>query len=102
MLEKTNFFTPANPAGITFDEFDVVDPYNFQPGVLADITTAPYAPDTFSDVTQRAVFGESQFNLNDRFAIVAALRWDDYDTQIARLGRAGKRPPGGRWGGRDP
>ena len=85
----TNFFTPANPAGITFDEFDVVDPYNFQPGVLADITTAPYAPDTFSDVSQWAVFGESQFNLNDRFAIVAALRLDDYQTEILRLGRAG-------------
>ena len=85
----TNFATPANPAGITFDEFDVVDPYNFQPGVLADITTAPYAPDTFSDVSQWAVFGESQFNLNDRFAVVAALRLDDYDTQLQRLGRTG-------------
>lgn len=85
----TNFFTPANSAGITFDEFDVVDPYDFQPGVLADITTAPYAPDTFSDVSQWAVFGEAQFNPSDRFAIVAALRMDDYDTQIVRLGRAG-------------
>jgi len=85
----TNFATPANPAGITFDEFDVVDPYNFQPGVLADITTAPYAPDTFSDVSQYAVFGEAQFKVTDSFAIVAALRFDDYDTQIVRLGRAG-------------
>ena len=85
----TNFFTPANPNGITFDEFDVVDPYNFQPGVLADITTAPYVPDTFSDVSQWAVFGEAQFNPSDRFSIVAALRMDDYDTQIVRLGRAG-------------
>ncbi len=85
----TNFFTPANPAGITFDEFDVVDPYNFQPGVLAGLTTAPYAPDTLSDVSQWAVFGEAQFNASDRFAIVAALRLDDYDTEIQRLGRAG-------------
>ena len=85
----TNFAHPANPNGITFDEFDVVDPYNFQPGVLADITTAPFLPDNMSEVSQFAVFGEAQFNLGDRFAIVGALRMDDYDTQIVRLGRAG-------------
>jgi iron complex outermembrane recepter protein len=85
----TNFFTPANPNGITFDEFDVVDPYNFRPGVLADITTAPFLPDNMSDVSQWALFGEAQFNPSDRFAIVAGLRMDDYDTQIVRLGRAG-------------
>ena len=85
----TNFRTPANPTGITFDEFDVVDPYNFVPGVLADITTAPFLPDNSSDLSQWAVFGEAQFNLSDRFAIVGALRMDDYDTQVVRLGRAG-------------
>src|SRR5687767_14540696 len=85
----TNFFTPANPAGITFDEFDTVDPYSFQPGVLADITTAPLMPDNLSDVSQWGVFGEAQLNPSDRFAIVAALRMDDYETQIVRLGRAG-------------
>jgi iron complex outermembrane receptor protein len=85
----TNFGTPANLGGITFDEFDVVDPYNFVPGVLADLTTAPLLPDNSSDVSQLAVFGEAQFNPTDRFAIVAALRMDDYDTQIVRLGRAG-------------
>jgi iron complex outermembrane receptor protein len=85
----TNFATPANPNGITFDEFDVVDPYNFVPGVFADITTAPFLPDNMSDVSQWAVFGEAQFNPTERFAIVASLRVDDYDTQIVRLGRAG-------------
>ena len=60
----TNFCTPANPNGITFDEFDTVDPFNFQPGVLADITTAPFLPDNTSDVSQWAVFGEAQFNLD--------------------------------------
>ena len=85
----TNFGTPTNPAGITFDEFDVVDPYNFQPGVLADIATAPFLPDNMSEVSQYAVFGEAQFNFGDRFAIVGALRMDDYDTQIVRLGRPG-------------
>jgi iron complex outermembrane receptor protein len=85
----TNFRTPANPTGITFDEFDVVDPYAFRPGVLADITTAPFLPDNMSDVSQWAVFGEAQFNATDRVAIVAALRMDDYDTQVVRLGRPG-------------
>jgi iron complex outermembrane receptor protein len=85
----TNFFTPANPNGITFDEFDVVDPNSFVPGVLANITTAPFLPDNSSDLSQWAVFGEAQLNLSDRFAIVGALRMDDYDTQIVRLGRAG-------------
>ena len=85
----TNFSTPANPDGITFDEFDIVNPINFQPGVLANIATAPFLPDNMSDVSQWAVFGEAQFNLSDRFAIVGALRMDDYDTQIVRLGRAG-------------
>ena len=85
----TNFATPANPNGITFEDFDVVDPYNFVPGVLAGITTAPFLPDNTSDVSQWAVFGEAQFNPTERFAIVAALRMDDYDTQIVRFGRAG-------------
>jgi iron complex outermembrane receptor protein len=85
----TNFATPANPAGITFDEFDVVDPYAFEPGVLADITTAPFLPDNMSEVSQWAAFGEAQFNATERLALVAALRMDDYDTQIVRLGRAG-------------
>jgi iron complex outermembrane receptor protein len=85
----TNFFTPANPNGITFDEFDTVNPRAFQPGVLANLTTAPFLPDNSSAVGQWAVFGEAQFNPSDRFSIVAALRMDDYDTQIVRLGRAG-------------
>jgi iron complex outermembrane receptor protein len=85
----TNFGTPANPGGITFDEFDVVNPNAFQPGILASITTAPFLPDNMSDVGEWAVFGEAQFNATDRLAIVAALRMDDYDTEVVRLGRAG-------------
>ena len=44
---------------------------------------------TSSDLSQWAVFGEAQFNLSDRLSIVGALRMDDYDTQVVRLGRAG-------------
>jgi iron complex outermembrane receptor protein len=82
-------FGPGNPNPIDFDnDFQVVDPFNFQPGLLADLTDASYVPDNESDVTQRAVFGEAQFHATDRFAVVAALRWDDYDTFYQRVGRA--------------
>jgi iron complex outermembrane receptor protein len=86
----TNFGNAGNPDGITFDEFDVVDPYAFVPGVLADIATAPIVLDNTSDVSEWAVFGEAQFQLGERVALVAALRRDDYDTSIWRSGgRAG-------------
>ena len=82
----TNFGNAGNPGGITFDEFDVVDPYAFVPGVLADIATAPVVLDNTSDVSQWAVFGEAHFELGERVALVAALRHDDYDTSIWRSG----------------
>jgi iron complex outermembrane receptor protein len=81
-------FGPGNPNALTFDEFDVVDPYDFEPGVLADIATAPFLPDQFVDVDQHAIFSEGQFKLTDRFALVAALRFDDYQTDSVRLGAA--------------
>src|SRR5690606_20712015 len=77
-------YGPGNPDGLTFDEFDVVEPYDFQPGVLADIATSPYLPDQFVDADQRAVFTEGQFKLTEKFALVAALRFDDYDTTSVR------------------
>src|SRR5690606_34779366 len=83
----TNFATPVNPNGIDFSEFDVVDPYAFAPGTLADITDAPVVLDNASDVSQWALFGEAQFNPTDRLALVAALRFDDYDTRYERFGR---------------
>ena len=48
---------------------------------------APYVLDNYSDVNQYAVFSEAQFNATDRFAIVAALRYDDYDTTYVRVAR---------------
>ena len=87
-FDRPTNFGPGNPDPVDFDtDFQVVDPFNFQPGVLADITDALYVPDNDSDVTQRAVFGEAQFNPTDRFAVVAALRFDDYDTFYQRVGR---------------
>jgi iron complex outermembrane receptor protein len=82
----TNFGNAGNPDGVTFDEFDVVDPYAFVPGVLADIATAPVVLDNTSEVSEWAVFGEAQFQLGDSVALVAGLRHDDYDTSIWRSG----------------
>jgi iron complex outermembrane recepter protein len=88
-FDRPTNFGPGNPDPVDFDtDFQVLDPFNFQPGVLADITDALYVADNESDVTQRAVFGEAQFHPTDRFAIVAALRFDDYDTFYQRVGRA--------------
>lgn len=88
-FDRPSNFGPGNPDPVDFDnDFQVVDPFNFQPGVLADITDALYVPDNQSDVTQRAVFGEAQFNPTDKLAIVAGMRWDDYDTFFERVGRA--------------
>jgi iron complex outermembrane recepter protein len=84
----TNFGGAHNPTGITFDETDIVDPYNFQPGTFAGIAgPAPYVLDNYSDVSQYAVFGEAQFNPEDRLAIVGSLRYDDYGTTYVRVAR---------------
>lgn len=85
-FERPTNYGPGNPNGLTFDEFDVVDPYNFQPGVLTDIAASPFMPDQFVDVDQHAVFTEGQFKLTEKFALVAALRFDDYDTTSVRIG----------------
>jgi iron complex outermembrane receptor protein len=82
-------FGPANPDPIDWgNDFDTVDPNNFQPGSLLSLTDAPVLPDDMSDVGQFAVFGEAQFHLTERLALVAALRYDDFQTDYTRLGRA--------------
>jgi iron complex outermembrane receptor protein len=87
----TNFGGAHNPNGITFDETDVVNPQAFQPGVFTNITGLPAPPvvlDNYSDVSQYAVFGEAQFKLGERVALVAGLRYDDYDTTYTRVARS--------------
>ncbi len=84
-----NFGGAHNPTGITFDEMDTVNPNNFQPGTFAGIAgPAPDVLNAYSDLSQYAVFGEAQFNPTDQFAIVAALRYDDYDTTYTRVARS--------------
>jgi len=66
-------------------DFDVVDPLNFQPGGLSDITDAltPINQD-LADVAQMALFAEAQFNLTDQLALVGALRYEDFDSRYVR------------------
>jgi iron complex outermembrane receptor protein len=88
LQRPTNFGGAHNPTGITFDETDIVNPRNFQPGTFAGIAgAAPYVLDNYADVSQWAVFGEAQFNPTDQVAIVASLRHDDYDTTYVRVAR---------------
>lgn len=84
----TNFGGAHNPGGIDFEETDFVNPASFQPGTFAGIAgAAPYVLDNYSDVDQYAIFGEALFKATDRLAIVAALRYDDYDTTYVRVAR---------------
>ena len=76
-----------NPAGLTFDESDVVDPSNFLPGVLTDITTAPFLPDNCR-TSAMGRFGEAQFNLATASPSSARCAWT-ITTPVVRLGRAG-------------
>lgn len=82
-------FGPGNPNPIDFDnDYQTVDPFNFVPGTLGDITDAAYVPDNRSDVSQNALFGEIQVKATSKFSIVGALRYDDYGTFYERIGRA--------------
>lgn len=86
-MRPTNF-GPANPDPIDFgNDFDTVDPFDFRPGTLLDLTDAPVLLDNLSDVSQYALFGEAQFGINDRLDLVAALRYDDFQTDHTRLGQ---------------
>jgi iron complex outermembrane receptor protein len=88
-FKRPSNFGPGNPDPIDFDtDGDVVDPFNFVPGTLSDLTDALFLPDSESDVIQHAVFGEIQIKPTEQFSIVAALRYDDYDSRFQRIGRA--------------
>lgn len=84
-IRPTNY-GPANHNPINWDaDFDIVDPYNFQPGSLTDLTEADTMLDNWSDTTQWALFSEAQYQLTDRLALVGGLRYDDFDTHYERL-----------------
>ena len=76
----TNFGS-ANPNAVDFaNDADVVNAFNFNPGLFADITSAVPRTEIFSDVAQFAIFAESQIGLTDSLALVLGLRHEDADT----------------------
>lgn len=82
-------FGPANPNPIDFgNDFDTVDPNNFDPGTLSDLTDADVLLDNVADVDQRALFGESQLKLTEQLSMVVGLRYEDVETDFTRFGRA--------------
>ena len=88
-FERPSNFGPGNPNRVDFGvDSDAIDPNNFIPGILSDLTTADALPDTFSEVDQFALFTESQLKFNDQFSIVLGLRYDDVETDYNRVGQA--------------
>jgi iron complex outermembrane receptor protein len=87
-FERPSNFGPANSNPIDWsNDFDIVDPYNFDAGSYADLTDANVLLDNISDVKQMAIFGESQLKLNEKLAIVAGLRYEDIQTDYTRIGQ---------------
>ncbi len=74
-------FGGANPNGVDWvNDFDIVDAFNFDPGVFTDITAAMHRTEIISDVAQMAVFAESQIGLTRALTLVLGLRHEDVET----------------------
>ena len=66
-------------------DFDVADPFDFQPGSLNDITDALATRyQDGSDVDQMALFAELQYQFTDQLALVGGLRYEDFDSTFER------------------
>jgi len=88
-FDRPTNFGPGNPNGVDFDnDFDIVDPNNFNPGLYSDVTSATIAvDDVFSDLRHYTVFGETQLKLTEQLALVLALRYEDAETDYRQVGR---------------
>lgn len=74
-------FGGANPNGVDWDnDLDVVNAFNFHPGLFSDITSAVARTEIISDVAQMAVFAESQIGLTSALTLVLGLRHEDVET----------------------
>lgn len=88
-FSRPSNFGPANPNPIDWpNDFDTIDPDNFDPGTLSELTDADVLPDNVSDVDQYALFGEAHLQLTDQLAIVTGLRYEDVETDYTRFGQA--------------
>ena len=68
------------------NDFDIVDPNNFDRGSFLNAASPTDAPHIASDVQQFAVFAESQLKFTDELALVLALRYEDAETDLKSVG----------------
>jgi iron complex outermembrane receptor protein len=78
-VNDVSFFRPFNFGSGE----DFIDPNNFNAGVLADITSDLEPVNRFSaDLTQYALFAESQLKFTEQLALVLGLRYENADTDF--------------------
>lgn len=65
----------------------IISPDSFSPGLYADITTGTELVNRVSaDLTQYALFAESQLQLTEQLALVLGLRYEDTETDFETTG----------------
>ena len=80
-FKRPTNFGSGNPNGVDWaNDYDVVDPFNFNPGVFSDLTSAVTRTEIISDVAQYAVFAEGQVDLTESLTLVLGLRHEDVET----------------------
>ncbi len=80
-FKRPTNFGGGNPNGVDWaNDYDVVDPFNFNPGVFSDLTSAVTRTEIISDVAQYAVFAEGQVGLTESLTLVLGLRHEDVET----------------------
>jgi iron complex outermembrane receptor protein len=85
-MKYTSNFNSSHPNSVDWDgDTDSVDPTNFIGGSWSDLTDSVAALDQVSDVSQVALFAETQLRFTDKFALVSGLRYDIIKTDYERL-----------------
>jgi iron complex outermembrane receptor protein len=85
-MKYTSNFNSSHPNSVDWGgDTDLVDPTNFSAGSWSDLTDSVAALDQVSDVSQAALFAETQLRFTDKFALVSGLRYDIIKTDYERL-----------------
>jgi iron complex outermembrane receptor protein len=85
-MKYTSNFNSSHPNSVDWDgDTDSVDPANFIAGSWSDLTDSVAVLDQVSDVSQVALFAETQLRFTDKFALVSGLRYDIIKTDYERL-----------------
>ena len=85
-MNYTSNFNSSHPNSVDWGgDTDSVDPTNFIAGSWSDLTDSVAVLDQVSDVSQVALFAETQLRFTDKFALVSGLRYDIIKTDYERL-----------------